>query len=161
TPPPGPRCRSTRWGRSRSATGSRARRSATRAPAPGPPPPAPTTRWGGSTSGPPARSRPSTRCPPGATTARAPAAATPPGDARAGLRSLYVVVKGPQGHRQLVKLDGDDVGAAPKLVDLGEDTPVRLAYDPLVRRVFLTFEDSACGRVLDPATDALGADLHP
>jgi len=82
-------------------------------------------------------------------------------DDRAKLRALYVVVKSAQGPRQLVRLDDEDVDVPPRLVDLGENTAVRLAYSPLVQRVFVTYEDSYRGRVLDPSRDTLSADPHP
>lgn len=82
-------------------------------------------------------------------------------DEKNKLHELYVVTKGAQGSKVLVHLDDEDVGVFPKLVDLGESTTIRLAYDPLVRRVFLTYEDTYYGRVLDPLKDQLSTDLHP
>jgi len=83
-------------------------------------------------------------------------------DDRAGLHALFVVVNGPQGSKQLLKLDDDDAAAEPAAAtDLGARTAIRLAYGPLTRRVFVTSEDQGQGRVLDPSTGALSADVHP
>ncbi len=82
-------------------------------------------------------------------------------DDRAQLRSLFVVVNGSQGFKQLVRLDDEDAAATPQIINLTENTTIRLAYGRQVQRVFVTYEDNYFGRILNPHTGELSEDLHP
>lgn len=77
---------------------------------------------------------------------------------------LYVVIDPPTGKttKHLLVFDADSGKAAPKVVDLGENTAIRLAYNPLTRFMMLTFEDSYRIGLLNITDDKLTANYrHP